>query len=245
VLQGGNSLKDLQDMRSHYSAGNGIIIPETVPPNFQNEQEDDAQPISVSSASSSQEKIDDAESQKKSNPVRLIPSTRAPPPTVRIPPRLGVGAEQLHGFLSDALHKNKKEKSTKRDRPKEKGIPEHPVHSRKASLAREIKDVNDDFKRDKEDHMLRFQAAKREQDLRHLQEMERIRSEREVSDRRYEAEMAARREERALAERKFDAESARQTQAMNMQMGFFAALLGGRGISPIVQPSVTRYRVGW
>jgi hypothetical protein len=62
--------------------------------------------------------------------------------------------------------------------------------------------------------------------------MERIRSEREVSDRRYDAEMAARREERALAERRFDAESARQNQAMNMQMGFFAALLGGR-----VQPS--------
>jgi hypothetical protein len=230
VLQGGNAVGDLQQDYTR-----NTIIPETLPFHFNDGE--DAQPISVSSASSSQQKNDDAESQKKSNPVRPTLSTRAPPPIVRIPLRLGVGEQQVHEYLSEALHKNKKEKSTKRDRSKEKGIPEHPVHSKKASLAREIKDVNDEFKRDKEDHMLRFQAAKREQDLRHFQEMERIRSEREVSDRRYEAEMAARREERALAERRFDAESTRQTQAMNMQMGLFAALLGGRGISPIVQPS--------
>jgi hypothetical protein len=203
---------------------NDQIVPETLVPN---EDVHDAQPIAIPSASSSFERLNDALSRKKSQPAR---QTRAPSPEIRVPLRLGVGNDQLNGILSDVLHNNKKEKSSKRDRPR--GIPEHPGHSKKASLAKEIKDVNEEFKRDKEDHTLRFQAAKREQDLRHLQEMERIRSEREVSDRRYEAEMAARREERSLAERRFDAESARQNQAMNMQMGFFAALLGGR-----VQPS--------
>jgi hypothetical protein len=209
---------------------NNGIIPETI---VLSQDLHDAQPVAVLSSSSSPEKNPVALSRvKKSQPDR---QTRAPSTTVKIPSRLGVGEEQLSAFLSDAL--SKKETSSKRDRSK--GIPEHPAHSKKASLAREIKDVNDEFKRDKEDHMLRFQAAKREQDLRHLQEMERIKSEREVSDRRYNAEMDARREERALAERRFDAEAARQNQAMNMQMGFFAALLGGRGISmrDFVQPS--------
>ena len=211
------------DMQHRYNNG---IIPETLPSQYFEQLEEDAQPIAVSSSSSSPEKNHVAVSQKNSQPAR---QTRAPSPTVRIPSRLGVGDEQLSAFLSDALHKSKKETSSKRDRSK--GIPEHPAHSKKASLAKEIKDVNDEFNRDKDDHMLKFQTAKREQDLRHVQEMERIRSEREVSDRRYNAEMDARREERALAERRFDAEAARQTQAMNMQMGFFAALLGGRGIS--------------
>jgi hypothetical protein len=211
---------------------NARIVPET----FVFSQEvHDAQPIDISSASSSLERLNDALSRKKSQPAR---QTRAPSPEVRIPLRLGVGDEQLNGILSDVLHKNKKEKSSKRfERDCPRIVPKHPGHSKKASLAKEIKDVNDEFKRNSEDHVLRFQTVKREQDLRHLQEMERIKSEREVSDRRYEAEMSARREDRLLTERRFEAECVRQTQAMNMQMGLFAALLGGRGISPIVQTS--------
>jgi hypothetical protein len=231
VLQGGAVLGDMQ------LSDINRIIPETLVPVSPSQDVHDDQQITIASASSSLEsqRINVALPSRISQPAR---QTRALSPEVRIPLRLGVGNEQLNGILSDVLHKKKKEKSSKRsERDHPRGIPEHPGHSKKANLAREIKDVNDEFKRDKEDHMLRFQAAKREQDLRHLQEMERIRSEKEVSQRRYDAEMAARREERALAERRFDAEAQRQIQAMNMQMGFFAALLGGRGIAPIVQPS--------
>jgi hypothetical protein len=147
-----------------------------------------------------------------------------------------VGEAQLHSILHDVLHgeeegeeevKSKKQKSHKRAA---KGIPENPNHSKKALLAKEIKDVNDEFTREKEESSRRFETVKREQDLRHIQEMTRLQDERNRADRRFEAEMESRREERILAERKFEADSARHSHAMTMQMNFFAALLGGRGI---------------
>ncbi len=146
----------------------------------------------------------------------------------RIPPRLGVDDDQLKKIVQEVLIGDDGKKKKSHKRPKE--IPENPNRSKKASLAKEINDVNDAFIREKEEQNLKFEMAKRDQDFRHIQEMERIKSEREIADRKYEADMAARREDRAL-------EASRQSQLMSMQMGFFAALLGSRGISPLVQPS--------
>lgn len=173
-----------------------------------------------------------SQSQKKVQNARTPKDAIKSKPPARIPLRLGVDDDQLKTIVQQVLHgeaqdDGKKKKSHKRH-PKE--IPENPNRSKKASLAKEINDVNDEFMREKEEQNLKFEIAKRDQELRHIQEMERIKSEREIADRKYEAEMATRREDRAL-------EAARHNQTMSMQMGFFAALLGGRGISPLVQPS--------
>jgi hypothetical protein len=158
-------------------------------------------------------------------------ATKSKPPAVtdgRIPHRLGVTDDHLKNMVQEVLRgeDGKKKKSHKHS----KEIPENPNRSKKASLAKEINDVNDAFVREGEEQNLKFEMAKRDQDFRHIQEMERIKSEREIADRKYEADMAARREDRAL-------DASRQSQLMSMQMGFFAALLGGRGIAPLVQPS--------
>jgi hypothetical protein len=158
-------------------------------------------------------------------------ATKSKPPVLtngRVPLRLGVGNDQLKEIVQEVLRGDDGKKKKSYKRPKE--IPENPNRSKKVSLAREINDVNDAFTREKEEQNLKFEMAKREQEFRHIQEMERIKSEREIADRKYEADMTARREDRAL-------DASRQSQLMSMQMGFFTALLGGRGMPPIVQPS--------
>ena len=171
-------------------------------------------------------------SQNKLQNARTPNATKSKPPAGgRIPLRLGVGDDQLKLIVQEVLHGESRDEGKKtKPHKRPKGIPENPNHSKKVSLAREIKDVNDEFMREKQEQNLKFETAKLEQNFRHIQEMERIKCEREIAERKYEAEMTARREDRAL-------EAARHNQTMTMQMNFFAALLGGRGIAPLVQPS--------
>lgn len=125
----------------------------------------------------------------------------------KIPHRLGVEAPELKKVM-DELAKKRKNK---------KGVPENATHTKKRALAEELKDLDDEYEREKSGLSQSYALQQKCAELRHVEEMRRLD------------------QANALAERRFEAESARHTAMMTLLV---SAVFGNRGANDQPHPLV-------
>lgn len=167
-------------------------------------------------------------------PSQLLRASSHPAPAKKRASKESLRKEVASSYVPDRLGKSASELMAMKNSKQPALVPQHPLHSKKRSILKELKDVDEAEAQAKQDSAHQILGMHRSQEMQFQEKMMRLEMKFEEDRRRWEEEKEIKKEERRAQQAKMDADQRQQALLFHSALAVISALTGNPAVTGVV-----------